>query len=275
MRGIVRALKLLPMAVVRTGEVRLLEVAGSLAYTTLLALVPVLTVSIIVMAQLPFGAELGLKLKQFLISNLLPEASAKVIATATLRFAQKAGNLTLLGTGILLVTAVMLLHTVERAFNGIWGVGKPRAWAVRLVHYLLVLTLGPAVAAGMISASVYLLTFSLGYVAEPAWVRVLLFKGLSVSLVGVFCALIYRWLPNARVRASHAAAGGLLAAVLLFLLNRGLEWYLATVPSYTVIYGAFAAVPIFLLWLYLSWAAVLLGAVYVMLLGKASRTRST
>jgi membrane protein len=174
-------------------------------------------------------------------------------------FAERAGALTSVGLAFILVTAVMLMHTVEEALNRIFRVQRRRHLARRLFVYVAVLTLGPA----LIGASLYLTSTlvvnSLGYLDLDEYRRTVV-SLLAFAFTCLALTLVYLVVPYRDVALRHAAVGGLVAGVLFELAKRGFGLYVAKFPTYTLIYGAFAIIPLFLLWLYLSWAVVLLGA---------------
>ncbi|MCB1960185.1 MAG: YihY family inner membrane protein [Rhodocyclaceae bacterium] len=237
------------------------QAAGSLAFTTLLAIVPLLTVAIAVFGNFPAFAQLGDNLRDFLLDHLLPETAGKIVATYALEFTEKAGNLTFIGSLLLIVTALLLMLTIDATLNTIWGVRRPRPLLARITIYWVALTAGPLLLGGSIAATSYLISISLGMVNDPPWLRLILFRMLPVVLLAALFTFLYLSIPNRRVNPGHAAIGGTAAALIFVAMQRGLGLYFANFPAYTLIYGAFATLPIFLLWLYLSWVAILLGAI--------------
>ncbi len=254
--------------IARFREERCAQVAASLAFTTLLALVPLLTVALVLISQFDLFAGLGTALRNFLLANLLPEKAGRVIAAYALQFSQKTGRLTALGTGMLVVTALLLMLSIDRVFRQIWRVRQPRPLLKRIVVYLGGLVLGPVVLGACVALATYLVTASLGLVSEPKWLTDLLLKSLAVLLLAAMCALAYYAVPNRPVAPRHALLGGMLAALGLAAVQRGLGIYFSAFPNYTLIYGAFATVPIFLVWLYLSWLVVLAGALATAIMGE-------
>ncbi|WP_230411704.1 YihY family inner membrane protein [Denitromonas iodatirespirans] len=242
-------------------DTRCPQVAGSLTFTTLLALVPLLTVTIAVFSNFPGFAHFGEILREFLLQNLLPEKAGQIVATYALQFSQKAANLTLIGTALLIVTALMLMLTIDGVLNTIWGVRKARPLLARISIYWVVLTLGPIFLGASLAATSYLISTSLGFVNDPPWLRIIVFRTLPVLLLGLLFGFLYFSIPNTRVNAWHALIGGFAAAIAFVLMQRALGLYLARFPSYTLIYGTFATLPIFLLWMYASWVVILLGAI--------------
>jgi membrane protein len=236
------------------------QVAGSLAFTTLLAIVPLITVTITTLGNLPEMDAIGNSLRHFLLENLLPDRAGKIIATYALQFSQQAARLTLIGVAMLAVTSLMLLATIERVFNRIWGVRRPRPLLLRITVFWFVLTLGPVILGGSIVATGYLVSASMQWAPELSWLGEFSAGFLPPLLLGALFVFLYYAVPNHAVRLSHATIGGLAAAVVFFLMQRAFGLFIARFPTYTLIYGAFAALPIFLVWLYLSWIVVLFGA---------------
>lgn len=238
-------------------EVRVMQTAGSLTYTTLLSLVPMITVVLSVMRQFSPFMKLGEGLRGFLLQNLLPDKAGKVVATYALQFSEKASSLTVVGTVFLVVTAIMLFATIDRTINGIWVVHKPRPWYVRIPLYWLALTLGPVIFALGIAATSDLMHTSLVKHSGMAGFADRAGTALLLSLLFVF---LFHVVPNRRLNFWHAVAGGLVAGVGVILVQRLFGFYLAKLPNFTLIYGTFSVLPIFLIWVYLTWLVILLGA---------------
>jgi membrane protein len=258
---------------VRFHEERCAQAAASLAFTTLLALVPLLTVALVLISHFDLFSGLGTALRNFLLANLLPEKAGKVIASYALQFSQKTVRLTVLGTGMLVVTALLLLFSIDRVFGKIWRVKQPRPLLKRIFVYLGVLILGPVVLGASVAAATYLLTASLGLVNEPKWMTNLFLWILPALLLAALCGLLYYAMPNRPVLPRHAITGGVFAAMGFTLVQRGFGFYVSVFPSYTLIYGAFASVPIFLVWLYLSWLVLLMGALATAVLGEMASSK--
>lgn len=240
--------------------VRCEQVAASLSVTTLLALVPLITVSLVLFSNFPVFNALGSVLRGFLLDNLLPQKAGDVIAKYSLQFSQNAGQLTVLGSAILVVTVVITLLTIDRAFNSIFHVARPPRTVRRLLIYWSVITLGPLLLGASIAATSYIASASLGLINDPDWVRSAMFRALPFIFVTVLLTFLYFAVPNRTIRLRDALAGGVTAAALFALLQKLFGLYIARFPTYTLIYGAFATLPIFLVWLYLSWNVVLVGA---------------
>jgi len=236
------------------------QLSASLAFTTLLSLVPLIAVVLSVVAAVPVFPRLVEQLDLYLARSLLPERSAGMIVQYLLEFSAKAGHVTLVGSLVLITTVALLLSTIERAFNHVWRVTSHRPWRRRFALYAALVALWPLLVGGIIVATSYAVTTSLGLIDEPPWLRRLLLRGLGLLIAGIFLGGLYYALPNTRVALRDAAGAGLFAAVAFLLMQKAFELYLASFPSYTAVYGTFATLPVFLLWLYLSWAVVLLGA---------------
>ena len=257
----------------RFQEGRCAQVAGSLAFTTLLSLVPFVTLVAVMFSKFPQSARFSEALRSFLLNNLLPEKAGRVIATYALQFSQKAANLTIVGGIVLILTAVMLMRTIDQVINQIWMVRSRHPWAARLASYWLALTFGPLLLAGGVFVASAMLSMSMDIMNEPAWLEVVGLRLISVAmLTGVFATLYYA-VPHCSVRLADAAFAGLFAASGFLVMQRLFGLYLAHFPSYTLVYGAFAVVPIFLLWLYFSWIVILLGAVVAAVLPERSLRR--
>ena len=236
------------------------QISASLAFTTLLSLVPLVAVVLGVMSVLPSFPGMVDQLNQFVMRSLLPERSAGMIINYVLEFSQKAANVTVFGLAGLVASVLLLLVSIERTFNHVWRVTEDRPWWKKLGLYAAVLALWPFVVSGVVLAIYYAVTTSLGLINEPEWLRGVVFKVVGLAVAAIFFAGLYVAVPNARVAAWDALWAGAFAALGFSLMQKCFGFYLASFPSFTLVYGAFATLPIFLLWLYLSWAMVLLGA---------------
>ncbi len=246
----------------RLYEDRCLQIASSLTFTTLLSLVPLIAVTVTLISAFPVFRELGDVMQRFVLENLLP-ASAGALAEKTHQFAANAARLTTLGIAFLVVTSIMLMMTIERAFNGIWRVSHQRSVLQRVLIYWTLLTVGPVLIGASLSLTSWLVSLSLGLVRDIPGAGVALLKTVPIVLTSGALALLYLTMPNRRVRIRDAVFGGLLAGLLFEAMKRGFAVYIAEFPTYQLVFGTFASVPIFLLWIYLSWLVVLFGAVVV------------
>ncbi len=240
-------------------EDRCFETAGVLAYASVFALVPLSVAVFGIFAAFPVFDAMSGKLTEFLFNNFLPTA-ARAVEAYLRQFADSASRLTSVGVVVLLASALLMMKSIEDTFNRIWRVSAPRPGFSRVLVYWTVLTTGPLLVVSSLALSSYLLSLPLiGTDGDQQWVpRLLALVPLLVELAAFTMA--YAIIPNRRVLFRHALAGGLLATVLFEIAKRGFAYYLRQVPSYEQIYGTLAILPIFLIWLYLSWLVVLLGA---------------
>jgi len=236
------------------------QVAASLTYTTLLSLVPVLTITLTVISAFPVFGEWVTHLKIFIVTNLVPEMAAKIITVYMQQFSENAGRLTALGLVALAVTAFLLMLTIEHVFNAIWRVKRQRPLVQRFLVYWAVLTLGPVLMGASLSLTSYLIGLSRGWIGHIPLLGADALNTVPALLTTATLALLYRLLPNRHVPFSHALAGGMVAGAIFEVVKKGFAVYLTNIPTYTLVYGAFAIIPIFLIWVYLSWLVVLVGA---------------
>lgn len=236
-----------------------LRMAAGLSYASLLAMVPLLAIVLAVMSAIPTFRGIEQALLETVFQNFLPQAGA-AIAEQVRGFVANASKLTGPGAIGLAITAILLLNNINGAFNAIWRVNEPRPVKTRVLVYWALLTLGPLLLGSSISLSsfVFAAVRMGGIDAVTSWLQ--LSRVISVTLSAAGFALIFFVVPNRRIGFGHAAAGGVVSALLFELLKYGFGLYLAHFPSYQAIYGAFSTVPIFLVWLFLSWCVVLLGA---------------
>ncbi|HEV8107159.1 MAG TPA: YihY family inner membrane protein, partial [Burkholderiales bacterium] len=233
-------------------EDRAPQAAGSLTFTTLLAVVPLLAVALSLATAFPVFDEAITTLQLFLFENFLPDADGvETISEQILSFTEQAGRLTAIGLAFLVVTAVMLMLTIDDTLNRIFRVRRRRPLAHKIIVYWSVLTLWP----GLIGASLSLTSYLIGNASMALRLVPLAFTWAALTL-------LYILVPYRHVGLLHAAAGAVLAGAAFEVAKRGFALYVANFPTYTMIYGAFAALPIFLLWMYVSWLVVLAGAVF-------------
>jgi len=241
-------------------EERGLQTAGSLTYTTLLSLVPLFTVALAVATAFPVFDETMGALQSFVLQNFLPDArGVDTIAEQITSFTQNAARLTAIGLIVFFVTGVMLMMTIDVSLNRLFRVQRQRPLLQQVLMYWAVLTLGPVLIGLSLSMTSFAVGASFGYLklghVADAVLRVLPFIFTCAALT-----LLYAVVPNRRVEARDALIGGVIAGIAFEIAKRGFAIYLARFPTYTLIYGAFATIPIFLVWLYLSWVVVLAGA---------------
>jgi len=259
--GVLDALRFLRFVAVRLKQDRCTEMAASLTFTTLLSVVPLLTIMLTVFSAFPVFADLSAHLKEFLLSNMLPETGGRMITRYMEQFAESASRLTAVGIAFLAFTAMWMMLTIDNAFHRIFRVSRQRSMLQRVLVYWAVITLAPLLVGGSLSLTSWLVGLSVGYAQQIPDAGVELLKLLPVILTTAAFTLLFRVVPNRYVPMRHAIIGGVLAAVAFESMNRAFAFYIAHFPTYKLVYGAFASVPIFLLWIYLSWLTLLFGAI--------------
>ncbi len=235
--------------------------AGSLTFTTLIALVPLVTVGLAIFTAFPMFAGFETSLEKYFLQNLVPDNIARPVMRSLTQFAAKARSVGAVGLLLLGATALALVFTIDRTLNTIWRVQRPRPLGQRVLVYWAALTLGPLVLGVSLSLTSYAVSASKGLVAQMPGGVGLLLELIQFAMFAAATAGLFHYVPNTPVRWRHAAAGGLFVATAFELAKKGLAWYVDSVPTYSAVYGAFATVPILLLWIYLGWVIVLLGAV--------------
>lgn len=245
----------------RFREDRMGLTASSLTFTTTIALVPFFTVALAIFTAFPMFSQLQGALEAWLVKSLIPDNIARQVLGYLTQFSGQASKLGGVGLGVLLLTAISLILTIDRTLNGIWRVRTPRPLAQRLLIYWAAITLGPLVLAASLALTSYVVSASRGLVGGlPISLRFLLDVA-QFFLVAGSMSVLFRFVPNISVKAAHAWSGGLFVAAGLELAKRGITLYLSAVPTYSLVYGAFATLPILLVWIYVSWVIVLMGAV--------------
>ena len=245
----------------RFREDRLGLTASSLTFTTLLSLVPFVTVALAMFTVFPMFAEMQLVLQRWLVDSLVPDSISRQVLGYLTQFAAQASRLGVAGFSILLVTALALILTIDRTLNNIWRVRRLRPLGQRVLIYWAAITLGPVVLGASLALTSYVMSASGGLVrAVPDGLR-LLFDSIEFLVLALGMAALYHYVPNTPVKWRHAWAGGLFVAVCIELAKKVLAIYLGKVPTYSVVYGTFATLPILLVWIYVAWVIVLLGAV--------------
>ena len=233
-------------------------IASGLALTSLLSLAPLMAVALAIFSAFPEFSQLTTQVQDFLFRNFVP-ASGVIIEQYFKDFVVQAQRLQLFGIVFLIVTALTLMATIDKAFNTIWRVKAKRRWIRIFLLYWVILTLGPLLVGFSVGLTSYFVSLPIiSDAAEQvgAWAATFL----PFALTGVALTLAYVSIPNCKVLPLHALAGGIIAALLFELAKRGFALYITVVPTYKLVFGALATVPIFLVWVYLSWLVVLLGA---------------
>ncbi len=241
----------------RFNQNKLTQAAGYLTYSTMLALVPLIMVVFSIFSAFPVFNDVTGELKLFIFNNFAPQAS-DVVGEYLDQFVTNSKQMSAIGIISLIVVALMLINSIDRTLNSIWRDSSVRPLMFSFAIYWMILTLGPL----MMATSLFLsamtkemltTTFSLPFGISSLSV-------VSFFLTWFIFTLIYTVVPNKKVSIRHSAAGALVAAIFFTLGKQAFAWYIKTFPSYQLIYGAMATLPIMLLWIQLSWIAILLGA---------------
>lgn len=252
----------------RFNQNKLNQAAGYLTYSTMLALVPLIMVVFSIFSAFPVFNEVTGELKQFIFDNFAPNAS-NMVGEYIDQFVDNSKQMSAVGIVSLIVVALMLINTIDRTLNSIWQDSSIRSTLFSFAIYWLILTLGPIIIATSIGISSYVTALARDFLQSdmglPFGLKLLSF--IPFMLTWFIFTLIYSVVPNKKVSIKHSAAGALVAAIFFTLGKQAFTWYITNFPSYQLIYGAMATLPIMLLWIQLSWIAILLGAQLAAVLG--------
>lgn len=245
----------------RLQEVRLPQVAGSLTFTTVLALVPILTIGLALLTAFPLFANFKVSLEAYFVQNLMPRGVTTSILGYLTQFATKATRLSAVGGVVLMLTAIATMATIDKTFNQIWKVKRSRPLLQRVVVYWAIITLGPLLIGMSMSGSSFLFSATNDMIKGMPIVGAIFNTVIAIVFTMSAYTLLYLTVPNRQVDWRDAAWGALFAAIAFEIAKRLFSVFIKQFPTYTVIYGALAALPLFLIWVYLSWVITLFGAV--------------
>ena len=244
----------------RLKQEKLPQVAGSLTFTTTLALVPLLTIVLAIFTTFPVFSTFRASLEMYFVQTVMPKGISNTIIGNLTQFASKATRLSAVGAVALLFTSSAMIIMVERAFNQIWRVKRTRPLQYRLLMYWALLTLGPLLFGLSLTMTSQLFMATNDLVRTVPLLGALFYTVVSLAVTCGAYTLLYMTVPNRYVDWRDAVWGGLVAAVAFEIAKRGFGIFIKQFPNYTIIYGALAALPLFLLWMYLSWLITLVGA---------------
>jgi membrane protein len=244
----------------RWQEDRCPQIAGSLAFTTILALVPMFAIGVAVLSTLPIFHDVMTHFKVFLLLNLTPEIAGTIITDYMPRFAHNARRLTWVGVGGVLVVAVWLLLIIDRSLNAIWRVQRSRPYWLSALGYVGLIIGAPLLIFVSVSVTTYVMAISGEVSAGSERAHIVLLRAVPTLMSTLAFTLVYLVIPHRRVPWRHALLGGFVAGALFEAAKLGFAIYVRSSPTYSRLYGAFAVLPLFLVWMYYSWLVVLFGA---------------
>lgn len=250
----------------RIDEDGMTTLAGNLAYVSLLSLVPLIAVMFALFSAFPMFAEVSGQLKGFIFNNFVP-AAGTTIQSYLEQFVENVNKMTAVGIGGLIITALLLMYSIDSALNTIWRSKRKRPLTYSFAIYWMILTLGPLLVGASLAISSYLLSLHWATVSGVSWLVDALLRTFPLVLSWLSFWLLYSIVPTAQVAARDALVGSLFASILFELGKKCFAHYVTMFPSYQLIYGVLAAIPILFLWVYWTWCIVLLGAEITVTLG--------
>ncbi|NDY81854.1 YihY family inner membrane protein [Orrella sp. NBD-18] len=242
-------------------EINLLQIASNLTFNTVLAIVPLLAVVLALFTAFPHFQEFRDALQGFMTQSLMPVDLSNNVMAHLNEFAAQATKLTTIGGAFLVVTVMLLIMTIDSALATIWHIRKHRTFANRLIVYWSLISLGPILMGASLWATAIIARESLGLVNQMPILLEITLKVLPAVIIGFGLSTLFVIVPSCKVRYTDALVGGFLSALILEFMKFAFAYYVSSFTSYAVIYGAFAALPVFLIWVYLSWLGVLVGAI--------------
>ena len=247
-------------AAARMRAVGLARTAASLSFTTLLALVPLATVALTFVARFPIFQRWLDALEVFLLKHMLPGSADTVVHHYIGEFTDKAAGLTGISIFFIGVTAAMATATIEREINLIWGITTRRRFGRRVVVYALGLTVGPVLVGASLSLTTWFVTQSLATMPLHGFLADLILTPMPLLFTTAALTLLYALVPARPVPWRNALVGAALAALAFEGAKYGFAFYVTRLSTYELVYGTLAALPVFLIWIYLCWLIVLAGA---------------
>lgn len=257
----------------RMNQDRVNVTAGYLAYITLISLVPMLTVLVSILSSFTVFKDVSDVIQDFVITHFVPTAG-DAVSGALSQFVANTGQMTIVGSIFLFVAAITLISNVDRSLNFIWRVRNKRRVVFSLSMYWMFLTLGPLLIGTSIALSSYITSLKVIDNETLTGVYNLFLRWLPVLLSFLAFTVLYLLVPNKKVKLHHAFIGAVAAAVLFEFSKKGFAFYITNFPSYQLIYGALAAIPILFVWVYLCWLIVLFGAEVTAALGEEVQWRT-
>ncbi|MCG6361756.1 virulence factor BrkB family protein [Vibrio fluvialis] len=252
---------------VRMGHDRVNVNAGYLAYITLLSIVPMLTVLLSILSSFSIFENVGDVVQDYVITHFVP-AAGDAVRSALTEFVTNTGKMTAVGGMFLFVAALTLISNIDKNLNYIWRVRKKRRMVFSFSMYWMILTLGPILVGASIAVTSYITSLKLLDSEALTGAFNFFLRRLPLLLSFFAFAGLYLLVPNKKIHFLHAIAGAFVAAILFELSKKAFAAYITQFPSYQLIYGALAAIPILFVWVYLCWLIVLIGAEVTAALGE-------
>lgn len=247
----------------RLREESLPQVAGSLTFTTVFALVPLLTIALAIFTTFPLFNTFRASLEAYFVQSVMPKSISTTILNYLTMFASKATRLSAVGAVALIFTSIAMMNLIERVFNRIWRVRGERSWMRRILVYWAIITLGPLLIGVSLTLSSQVFLATVDIFGRVPVIGAIIYTLASLALTTAGFTLLYLAVPNREVELYDAAWGGLVAGLAFELAKRGFAIFITQFPTYSKIYGALAALPLFLVWVYVSWVITLVGALLV------------
>ena len=241
----------------RIDQDNMMTLAGNLAYVSLLSLVPLVAVIFALFAVFPVFADISVQLRQFIFTNFMP-ATGDVIEHYIDQFIANANRMTAVGAAGLVVTSLLLMYAIDSALNTIWRSKRARPPLYSFALYWMILTLGPLLVGTSVVISSYLLSQRWASEINSLMDDVLRIFPLLLSWLSFW--LLYSLVPTVRVPVKDAVIGAMIAAALFELGKKVFTLYIQMFPSYQLVYGVLAVIPLLFIWVYWTWCIVLLGA---------------
>jgi membrane protein len=236
------------------------QVAGSLTFTTVFALVPLLTIALAIFTTFPMFNTFRASLEAYFVQSVMPKTISTTILNYLTLFASKATRLSAVGAVALIFTSIAMMNLIERVFNRIWQVRGERSWTRRILVYWALITLGPLLIGVSLTMSSQVFMATNDLMGHVPILGALIYTAVSMALSMSTFTLLYVVVPNRDVDWHDAAWGGLVAGLAFEIAKRGFAIFITQFPTYSKIYGALAALPLFLVWIYVSWLITLFGA---------------
>lgn len=269
-QALLTMIKFIKRLLIRFKQDRCTHHAAALSFSSLLALAPLIVIAFALLSVFAPLESMGKSLETFIYQYLVPDAGLDIRAYLD-SFAQKARSLTAIGLFAFLLTAVVLLYNIEESLNVIWKSQTRRSLVRRFTIYWTMLTLGPILMGAGLSLSTYALSLNvLDIVNEVASIKSFLLKVLPIFFGFIAFSMLYIIMPNHRIKWRHALIGGIVAAILFEITKRLFAMFILNFNNYEIIYGTLATLPIFLIWIYLSWIVTLIGAEIIAVLGESN-----